>query len=121
MRSIPDFEPKRFFDDGSAGAARANLSPSFAEPLSTAELLAFEPDAAAQLTRLPLSYPGVHGGLELRAAIANRYRQLGPDDALSLLFMASVGAAKAAAPSGSVTGSIAPPPAAGARAGNAPA
>ncbi|MDP9368878.1 MAG: aminotransferase class I/II-fold pyridoxal phosphate-dependent enzyme [Chloroflexota bacterium] len=101
MRTIPDFELKRFFNEGSASTARANLSPSFAEPLSTADLLAFEPDAAAELTRLPLSYPGMHGGLELRAAIANQYRQLGPDaivatcgadDALSLLFMALVGA-----------------------------
>ena len=101
MRTIADFELKRFFNDGSASAARVNLSPSFAEPLSTAELLAFEPDAAARLTRLPLSYPGMHGGLELRAAIAGQYRQLSPDeiiatcgadDALSLLFMASVGA-----------------------------
>ncbi len=101
MRTVRDFELKRFFNDGSASAARANLSPSFAEPLSTAELLAFEPDAAAHLTRLPLSYTGMHGGLELRAEIANQYRQLGPeaiiatcgaDDALSLLFMALVGA-----------------------------
>ena len=100
MRTIRDFELKRFFNDGSASTARANLSPSFAEPLSTAELLAFEPDAAAQLTRLPLSYTGMHGGPELRAAIADQYRQLGPDaivatcgadDALSLLFMALVG------------------------------
>ena len=101
MRTIPDFELKRFFNDGAASAARANLSPSFAEPLSTAELLAFEPDAAARLTRLPLSYTGMHGGLELRAAIAGQYRLLGldaiiatsgADDALSLLFMALVGA-----------------------------
>ncbi len=99
MRTIPDFALKRFFNDGAASTARANLSPSFAEPLSTAELLAFEPDAAAQLTRLPLSYTGMYGGLELRAAIANQYRHLGPeaiiatcgaDDALSLLFMALV-------------------------------
>ncbi len=99
MRTIPDFALKRFFNDRAASAARANLSPSFAEPLSTAELLAFEPDAAAQLTRVPLSYTGMHGGLELRTAIANQYRHLGPDeilaacgadDALSLLFMALV-------------------------------
>jgi aspartate/methionine/tyrosine aminotransferase len=99
MRTIPDFELKRFFNENAARTARANLSPSFAEPLSTAELLALEPDAAAQLTRLPLSYTGMHGGLELRTAIANQYRHLGPeaviatcgaDDALSLLFMALV-------------------------------
>jgi len=100
MRTIGDFELKRFFNDVSANTARANLSPSFAEPLSTAELLAFEPDAEAQLTQLPLSYTGMNGRLELRAAIAHQYRQLGPDaviatcgadDALSLLFMALVG------------------------------
>ncbi len=100
MRTIRDFELKRFFNDGPASGARANLSPSFAEPLSTAELLAFEPDAAAELARLPLSYTGIHGGLELRAAIAVQYHDLNPDgiiatcgadDALSLLFMALVG------------------------------
>jgi hypothetical protein len=64
MRTIRDFELKRFFNDEAASAARANISPSFAEPLSTAELLAFEPDAAVQLTRLPLSYTGLDGGLE---------------------------------------------------------
>ncbi len=99
MRTIPDFALKRFFNDGLASTARANLSPSFAEPLSTAELLAFEPDAAAHLTRLPLSYTAMHGGPELRTAIASQYRQLGPediiatcgaDDALALLFLALV-------------------------------
>ena len=101
MRTIHDFELKRFFNDASSSMARANLSPSFAEPLSTDELLAFKPDAAAQLTRLPLSYTGMHGGSELRQAIAAQYQELDPDeviaacgadDALSLLFMALVGA-----------------------------
>ncbi len=83
MRTIPDFALKRFFNDGAARTARANLSPSYAEPLSTAELLAFEPDAAAQLTRVPLSYTEMNGGLELRAAIANQYLQLGPDEIIA--------------------------------------
>ncbi len=35
MRAIPDFRLKRFFNEGPATTARANLSPSFAEPLPT--------------------------------------------------------------------------------------
>lgn len=58
MRTIHNFELKRFFNDASASMARANLSPSFAEPLSTDELLAFEPDAAAQLIRYRCPTPG---------------------------------------------------------------
>ncbi len=101
MRAIPDFRLKRFFNEGPATTARANLSPSFAEPLAMAELLAFEPDAAARLTRLALAYPGLHGGRELRAAIAGQYAHLEPDhvvvtcgadDALSSLFLARASA-----------------------------
>ncbi len=45
MRTMPEFSLKRFFNQAAAATARANLSPSFAEPLGTADLLALEPDA----------------------------------------------------------------------------
>ncbi len=99
MSAIGDFPLKRFFSEGPAAAARANLSPSFAEPLPLAELLACEPDAAERLARLSLAYPGIHGGRVLRAAIAGRYARLQPehvivtcggDDALASLFLALV-------------------------------
>ena len=99
MSAIGDFPLKRFSSEGPAAAARANLSPSFAEPLPLAELLACEPDAAERLARLSLAYPGIHGGRALRAAIAGRYAHLRPehvivacggDDALASLFLALV-------------------------------
>ncbi len=99
MSTIGDFPLKRFFSEGPATAARANLSPSFAEPLPLAELLACEPDAAARLAGLSLAYPGIHGGRELRVAIAGQYALLQPehiivtcggDDALASLFLALV-------------------------------
>ena len=99
MSAIPDLRLKRFFNEGPATAARANLSPSFAEPLAMAELLACEPEAAERLTHLALAYPGLHGGHELRAVIAGHYTRLAPDhvvvtcgadDALSSLFLALV-------------------------------
>ncbi len=99
MRAIPDFRLKRFFNEGPATAARANLSPSFAEPLPLAQLLAFESEATERLTRLSLAYTEIHGGREVRAAIAAQYDHLAPDhvvvtcgadDALSSLFLALV-------------------------------
>jgi aspartate/methionine/tyrosine aminotransferase len=94
---MPEFQLKGFFNQPAAATARANLSPSFAEPLGTDELLALEPGAAEQLVRLPLGYTAAFGGLELRSAIAARYATVGPDevvascggdDALPSLFMA---------------------------------
>ncbi len=97
MRAMPTFHLKRFFNQAAAQTARANLSPSFAEPLRTPELLALEPDAAERLAALPLGYTTAFGGTELRDAVAARYDRLEPgqivatcggDDALSSLFMA---------------------------------
>jgi aspartate/methionine/tyrosine aminotransferase len=94
---MPEFGLKGFFNGPAAAMARANLSPSFAEPLGTEELLALEPGAAERLARLPLGYTAAFGGAELRAAIAARYATVGPDeivaacggdDALPSLFMA---------------------------------
>jgi len=97
MRAMPDFQLKRFFNQPLATTARANLSPSFAEPLGTEELLALEPGAAERLVRLQLGYTAAFGGAELRAAIAALYTTAGPDeivaacggdDALPSFFMA---------------------------------
>lgn len=97
MRAMPDFHLKRFFNQPAAAAARANLSPSFAEPLCTSDLLAWEPGAAERFVDLPLGYTTAFGGGALRAAIAACYTCLEPeqivaacggDDALPSLFMA---------------------------------
>ena len=97
MRAMPEFQLKRFFNQAAAATARANLSPSFAEPLRTSDLLALEPGAAERYADLPLGYTTAFGGDELRAAIAARYASIAPeevvaacggDDALPSLFMA---------------------------------
>ena len=97
MHALPDFALKRFFNQPAAATARANLSPSFAEPLGTAALLALEPGAAEQFVALPLGYTTAFGGAALRAAIAARYKRIAPeqilaacggDDILPSLFMA---------------------------------
>jgi aspartate/methionine/tyrosine aminotransferase len=97
MRALPEFELKRFFNQPLAATARANLSPSFVEPLATSALLALEPDAADRYVSLALGYTAAFGGDELRQAVAARYTDLDPrqvlltcgaDDALATLFMA---------------------------------
>jgi aspartate/methionine/tyrosine aminotransferase len=99
MREMPPFELKHFFNQPLALSARANLSPSFAEPLSMPDLLALEPDAAERLASLPLGYTAAFGGADLRATIAARYADLDPagvllgcgaDDVLAALFMALI-------------------------------
>lgn len=97
MRTMPDFPLKRFFNQPAAAKARANLSPSFAEPLGTAALLALEPEAAERFATLPLNYTPAFGAVSLREAIAARYGRITPDevvaacggdDTLPSLFMA---------------------------------
>jgi aspartate/methionine/tyrosine aminotransferase len=97
MRAMPEFALKRFFNQPAAATARANLSPSFAEPLGTAALLAVEPGAAERFAALPLGYTTAFGGMGLREAIAARYARIAPeevlaacggDDILPSLFMA---------------------------------
>lgn len=97
MRAIPDFSLKRFFNGPAAATARANLSPSFAEPRGSAALLALEAGAAERFVALPLGYTTAFGGLPLREAIAARYEMVAPgqivvacggDDILPALFMA---------------------------------
>ncbi len=97
MPGMPDFALKRFLNQPAAANARANLSPSFAEPLGTTDLLALEPGAAERLTALPLGYTTAFGSAALRGAIAARYATVAPgeiivacggDDILPSLFMA---------------------------------
>ncbi len=97
IRAMPDFTLKRFFSQPAAATARANLSPSFAEPRGTAALLALEPGAADAFVALPLGYTTAFGGAALRGAIAARYDTVAPeeivaacggDDILPTLFMA---------------------------------
>jgi aspartate/methionine/tyrosine aminotransferase len=97
MRAMPDFALKRFFNQPAAATARANLSPSFAEPRGTAALLALEPEAAERFAALPLGYTTAFGAVSLREAIAARYARVVPeavvaacggDDILPALFMA---------------------------------
>lgn len=99
MRAMPDFALKRFFNQPAAATARANLSPSFAEPLGTATLLALESGAAERFAALPLGYTTAFGAVTLREAIAARYERIGPDevivacggdDILPSLFMATL-------------------------------
>ncbi len=97
MRAMPDFALKRFFNQPAAATARANLSPSFAEPRGTAALLALEPGAGERFAALPLGYTTAFGAAPLREAIAARYARIAPeeivaacggDDILPSLFMA---------------------------------
>jgi len=97
MRAMPDFALKRFFNQPAAATSRVNLSPSFAEPLGTAALLALEPGAAERFSALPLNYSTAFGAKALREAIAARYEHISPDevvaasggdDTLPSLFMA---------------------------------
>lgn len=83
MRTMSDFALKRFFNQPAAATARANLSPSFAEPLGTAALLALEPGASERFAALPLNYTPAFGSLALREAIASRYGHVAPDHVLA--------------------------------------
>jgi aspartate/methionine/tyrosine aminotransferase len=64
--------------------AELMLSSSDCESQTIAELLALEPDAHERLLALRLGYTEVPGSLELREALAARYRLLAPEDVLAL-------------------------------------
>jgi aspartate/methionine/tyrosine aminotransferase len=83
MRAMPDFALKRFFNQPAAATARANLSPSFAEPLATDALLGLEAGATERYTSLPLGYTAAFGGSSLREAIAARYERVAPDEVVA--------------------------------------
>ena len=90
------FQLKEFFSGTAARAARLNLSSSFAEPLTMAELIALEPSLPERLTALSLNYPAADGGEALRARIASYVGAEpneiivtnGADEALVLVYMA---------------------------------
>lgn len=88
-----------FFDSPKALAARYNLSATAAEPVSQEELLALEPGAAEQLTRLSLDYPDRYAPLALRRQVAAKYHSIdadgvlitsGVDEALGLIMVGLV-------------------------------
>ncbi len=63
-----------------------DLAESGIAPLTTAELLAFDPDPeqrAAELLNVPLNYSEARGTEELRGRIAATYADLTPDGASS--------------------------------------
>src|SRR5436190_15020550 len=80
---IRPFAIERFFERWEF-RAELMLSSSDCEALAVEDLLALEPDAAERLHSLRLGYTEVPGSAELRAAIAGRYENAGPDDVLAL-------------------------------------
>ena len=101
MAAPPRQTLSEFFDSPKAMAARYNLSATVAEPVSQAELLALEPDAAEQLTRLSLDYPDRYAPLALRQWVADKYHGIdadgvlitsGVDEALGLIMVSLVDA-----------------------------
>lgn len=68
---LTDFQLKTFFSNEIAKTARGTVSPSYADLLTVAELLALEPGASADYLRQTLSYTRLNGSVELRTAIAH--------------------------------------------------
>ncbi|MDA8575193.1 pyridoxal phosphate-dependent aminotransferase [Alphaproteobacteria bacterium] len=88
-----------FFDSAPALAADHNLSASAAEPLTEAELLAFDPSASDKLAAARLTYPERYGPEWMREKVAAKYDGLTPanillssglEEALGMLFLAMV-------------------------------
>ncbi len=99
VHTLPAHDLMTFFMGEAAQRATHNLSPSFGEPLSVAELLDYEPGAAEALTALSLDYTGVDGGVALRSDISGRMPDIdaddivvtgGADEAIALLLTALV-------------------------------
>lgn len=67
---LNDFQLKTFFSNDVAKAAQGTISPSYADLLTVAEVLALEPEASASYLQQTLSYPRPNGSEELRTAIA---------------------------------------------------
>ncbi len=92
------FRLKTFFSSGAA-SARLNLSSSFAEPLSMAELIQLEPALPERLAALSLNYPAADGGELLRERIASFIGVApeevlvtnGADEALTITYAALIG------------------------------
>lgn len=74
------FRLKAFFSNAAA-STRLNLSSSFAEPVSMAELIELEPTLPERLAGLSLNYPPADGGEDLRARIAS-FIGVAPDEVM---------------------------------------
>jgi len=79
MSTVPDFPLLTFFTDAAGERASVNVSPSYSEPLTVAELAAFEPEVAERLLALSLKYPRSNGGAVLRRRIAARHEGAEPE------------------------------------------
>jgi aspartate/methionine/tyrosine aminotransferase len=67
---LTDFQLKSFFSNDIANGAKGTISPSYADLLTVAELLALEPAAQSAYLGQTLSYTRPNGSVQLRAAIA---------------------------------------------------
>lgn len=79
MTDVPEFPLLDFFTDPAGERAGVNLSPSYGEPLTVAELAALEPSLPDRLLALSLGYPRANGGAGLRQRIAVRYTGAAPE------------------------------------------
>ena len=75
------FRLKEFFSGAAARSSRLNLSSSFAEPLTMAELITLEPGLTVRLATLSLNYPAADGSEALRARIAS-YVGVAPEEVI---------------------------------------
>jgi aspartate/methionine/tyrosine aminotransferase len=80
---IEPFAIERFYERWEF-SAELMLSSSDCESLAVDDLLALEPDARERLHGLDLGYTEVPGSLELRSAVASRYKRIDPEDVLTL-------------------------------------
>src|SRR5438270_4832185 len=81
---LPDFALERWMTTYET-RVQYDLAESGIAPLTTAELLAFDPDPeqrTAELLNVPLNYSEARGTAELRGRIADTYANLTPDDVL---------------------------------------
>ena len=79
---LPPFRLERYFAKYEFTAPYM-MCASDCESISTAELLAFEPDAEARLLGLGLGYTEANGGRELREAITGLYETVTVDEVLA--------------------------------------
>jgi aspartate/methionine/tyrosine aminotransferase len=92
------FRLKEFFSGAAARSSCLNLSSSFAEPLTMAELISLEPSLPERLATLSLNYPAADGSEALRARIASYVGAApeevivtnGADEALLLVYTALI-------------------------------
>ncbi len=68
---LTDFQLKTFFSNEIATRSKGTISPSYADLMTVAELLALEPTAQAAYLGQTLSYTRANGSVALREAIAH--------------------------------------------------